>query len=240
MGIERLTGALAGKTMRWSMHSADVVVIGAGAMGSAAAWWLAREARQVVLLEQFEQGHARGSSHGGTRIFRVTYPDPAYVSLARAALGAWRELEADVGQTLVECTGGVDHGDTTTIRALAAALDASAAPHELLSPEAASRRWPGMRFDEAVLSQPDGGRCLADRALQALQRRAGELGADLRFAVGPATVRASGDGAVVRAGDEEWRAGAVVLTAGPWIGQVLAQGDLAVRQLPLRVVQDQI
>lgn len=226
--------------MRWSMHSADVVVIGAGAMGSAAAWWLAREARHVVLLEQFEQGHARGSSHGGTRIFRVTYPDPADVALARAALAAWSELEADVGRTLVERTGGVDHGDAATIHALAAALDAAAAPYELLSPEAAGRQWPGMRFDVAVLSQPDGGRCLADRTLRALHDRAGELGADLRFAVGPASVRASGDGAVVRAGDQEWRAGAVVVTAGPWMAKVLADGGLAARRPPLRVVQDQV
>ena len=49
---------------------ADVVVVGGGAMGSAAAWWLARDGRSVVLLERFEQGHARGSSHGPSRIFR--------------------------------------------------------------------------------------------------------------------------------------------------------------------------
>ena len=57
------------------MH-ADVVVIGAGGMGSSAAWRLARAGRQVVLLERFERGHAWGSSHGATRIFRVSYRDP--------------------------------------------------------------------------------------------------------------------------------------------------------------------
>ena len=77
-------------------------------MGSAAAWWLARRGRQVVLLERFEQGHIRGSSHGGSRIFRFAYPDPDYVRLAQAALPLWRELEADAGRSLVETTGGID------------------------------------------------------------------------------------------------------------------------------------
>ena len=57
----------------------DTVVIGAGAMGSAAAWWLARRGREVLLVEQFDRGHTKGSSHGGSRIFRYAYADPALV-----------------------------------------------------------------------------------------------------------------------------------------------------------------
>ena len=63
-----------------------MAVIGAGAMGSAAAWWLARRGVDVVLFDQFEAGHTRGSSHGATRIFRMAYDDPAYVRMAQAAL----------------------------------------------------------------------------------------------------------------------------------------------------------
>ncbi len=76
----------------------DVVILGAGAMGSATAWWLARRGREVVLLEQFEQGHAKGSSHGGSRIFRLAYDEPAYVRMAQESLPLWRELEADTGR----------------------------------------------------------------------------------------------------------------------------------------------
>jgi sarcosine oxidase len=194
----------------------DVVVVGGGAMGSSTAWWLARRGRDVVLLEQFEQGHARGSSHGATRIFRFAYPYPDYVRLAQRALPLWRELEADAGRTLLETTGAVDHGDPASVDATAAALAACNAPHERLSPDAAAERWPHMRLDRAVVFHPDGGRCLAGATVAALQERAAAHGADVRFGTGPAVVRAAGDGVAVRAGDEEWIAPVAVVTAGAW------------------------
>ena len=75
------------------------VIIGAGAMGSAAAYHLARRGEPVVLIEQFALGHDRGSSHGAARITRHSYADPRYARLMPAAFRAWRELEADAGET---------------------------------------------------------------------------------------------------------------------------------------------
>lgn len=200
----------------------DVVVVGAGSMGSATAWWLARRGVDVVLLEQFELGHDRGSSHGETRIFRFAYPEPRYVELAMEALPLWRELEADAGRTLLETTGAVDHGDPAAIAATAAALDACGAPYELLTPAEAAERWPAMRFDTAALFHPDGGRCLAGATVAALQERAAAHGAVVRGGVGPASVSVAGDGVVVRTpGGGSWEARVAVVTAGAWVGRVL-------------------
>ncbi|MBA2282262.1 MAG: FAD-dependent oxidoreductase, partial [Acidimicrobiia bacterium] len=127
------------------MQRVDAVVVGAGAVGASTAWWLARRGRHVVVVEQFDRGHARGSSHGATRIFRFAYPDPTYVRLAQAALPLWRELEAEAGRTLLEVTGAVDHGDLAAIEATAEALRACGARHEVLTPAAAAERWPHMR-----------------------------------------------------------------------------------------------
>ncbi|MGI8722372.1 MAG: FAD-dependent oxidoreductase, partial [Geodermatophilaceae bacterium] len=77
----------------------DVLVVGGGAMGSAAAWQLARRGQSVLLLERFEAGHALGASHGGVRIFRYGYDDPTYVRMVQHALPLWRDLEADAGET---------------------------------------------------------------------------------------------------------------------------------------------
>src|SRR6188768_4589473 len=111
----------------------DAVVIGAGAMGSAAAWWLARRGRDVVLAEQFGAGHVRGSSHGEVRVFRFAYPDTHYVRMAQEALPLWRELEDDSQLTLLDQTGCVDHGDEQALAAISAALTAADAPHQLLT-----------------------------------------------------------------------------------------------------------
>src|SRR5882672_7296132 len=113
-----------------SAHKVDVVVIGAGAMGSSTAWWLARRGVDVVLLEQFEPGHTRGSSHGGTRIFRFAYYDPIYVRMAQASLPLWRELEDDAGEPLLDTTGAVDHGNANSIDLVATAMSACDAPFE--------------------------------------------------------------------------------------------------------------
>src|SRR6516165_12593490 len=83
------------------------VIVGAGAMGSAAAYHLARRGESVLLIEQFALGHDRGSSHGAARITRHSYADPAYARLMPAAFRAWRELEADAGETVYLRTGGV-------------------------------------------------------------------------------------------------------------------------------------
>src|SRR4051795_10564546 len=83
------------------------VVVGAGAMGSAAAYHLARRGEPVVLIEQFALGHDRGSSHGAARITRHSYADPHYARLMPEAFAAWRTLEAEAGQNLYVRTGGV-------------------------------------------------------------------------------------------------------------------------------------
>src|SRR5580692_4739784 len=83
------------------------VIVGAGAMGSAAAYHLARRGEPVVLIEQFALGHDRGSSHGAARITRHSYADPAYARLMRAAFRAWKDFEADAGETVYVRTGGV-------------------------------------------------------------------------------------------------------------------------------------
>ena len=219
------------------MQRVDVVIIGAGAMGSATAWWLARRGRSVALVEQFEQGHARGSSHGASRIFRYAYADPRYVHMAQAALPLWRELEDDAGTTLLEVTGGLDHGVPALVEPVASAIAACGVEHERLTADAARDRWPGMRFEGGVVHCPGAGRCLADATVLALQRRAAALGGDVRFSTGPATLTWSDGGAVVRAADHEWTASAAVVTAGAWLSTVLGS-RLALP--PLRVSRERI
>ena len=121
-------------------RDADIVVIGAGITGVATARALAQAGRGVILVEQFGSGHERGSSHGASRIFRLSYPDPHYVRLAQGALQSWRELEAECGEQLIVQTGGLDFGPVAAENARA--LAACGVRHELLTGAQVTARWP--------------------------------------------------------------------------------------------------
>src|SRR5579863_9816037 len=137
-------------------------------MGSATAWWLARWGLDVVLIEQFEAGHERGSSHGSSRIFRLAYPDPSYIDLARRTVPLWRELEDDAGVELLTTTGGIDCGDPASLQLITEALARTGVPHSIVDPREAAQRWPGFSFDGPVVFQPDAGRLCAGVAVHAL------------------------------------------------------------------------
>lgn len=214
---------------------ADVVIIGAGAAGASTAWHLARRGRDVVLLERFARGHAWGSSHGATRIFRVAYRDPLYSRLAAESIPMWRALERESGETLLEQTGQLDHGFPTAIDEIEATLRAGGWAFDRLTPAEAHGRWPGMDFDEAVVYSPDGGRVFADRTIEALLRLADEAGAELRFEEPALAIEPAGDGVRVMTPRGEITTRAVVVSAGGWLPQLAGLGDFGIRLPRLQV-----
>jgi sarcosine oxidase len=216
---------------------ADVVVIGGGAIGSAAAWHLAERGRGVVLLERFTPGHKNGASHGSSRNFNQAYSDPHYVAMLRESLTLWRQLEAETGQSLLETTGIANHGVNPAFDAVHEALNSAGIPAEFLSTVEAGRRWPGIRFDTRVLFTPESGRLNADRSVAALQAAAASRGADVRHGVRVTGVRVLGDDevAVTFSGTTATSptsssstttstviARRVVVTAGAWTESLLA------------------
>lgn len=95
-------------------ESFDVIVAGLGAVGSAAAFHLARNGQKVLGLDRFTPPHSFGSSHGQTRIIREAYFEhPLYVPLVQRAYKLWDELERLSGRSLLRITGGlmVGHPD---------------------------------------------------------------------------------------------------------------------------------
>ena len=88
--------------------SYDVIVIGLGGMGSAAAYRLAQRGLRVLGLDRHPPVHDQGSSHGSSRITRQAYfEDPAYVPLLLRAAELWPQIEADAGRKVVLWTGGL-------------------------------------------------------------------------------------------------------------------------------------
>src|SRR5262245_25727011 len=163
----------------------DAIVIGAGGMGSAAAYHLARRGARVLALEQFDIPHDLGSSHGISRIIRLAYWEhPDYVPLLRRAYELWRELEAAAGERLLIITGSIDAGDehSANIVGVKEACRRFQLPHEELDSTALTARFPGYRLPSDIVSilQLDGGFLLPERCIVAHVEAAQRAGAMVR------------------------------------------------------------
>ena len=214
-------------------RDADIVVVGAGIAGAATARALAGYPGSVLLLEQYALGHDRGSSHGTSRIFRLNYPDERFVRMALAADAAWRELEAERGERLIDRVGCLDLGPAA-IRS-ARAFAACGVRYERLSADEVSARWP-LRLEpgEIGVFQPDGGVTFADRAHAALLGEAVERGVEVRDGV-PVRALAADRGSVVLSLDRgELRARAAVVTAGAWAAGLVAGVGIELPVVPTR------
>ena len=215
-----------------------VAVIGVGATGSAALRFLAREGHQAVGFEQFEVGHARGSSHGESRIIRYTYPDALYTRLMRDSYTLWHELEKEAQQQLFVRCGGLYFGPATDagVQSTARALEESGLPFSKYLPEEANEKFPAMRFfeGEAILFQGSSGFLRASDCVRANARLALECGAEIRENTRITKVENCGPQVLVESEAGEEIFDAVLVTAGAWMSQVLAQA-----RLPLRVTRQQ-
>ncbi|MER6961243.1 N-methyl-L-tryptophan oxidase [Streptomyces sp. NPDC000618] len=215
-----------------------IAVVGAGLMGAATAWQLARKGHEVTLIEAYDIVHKHGSSHGSSRIVRRAYADPFYVGLTGQAYEQWRELEHDSSTPLLRTTGGLDMGEDRDPKAIADLLAAAGVPHELLGPEEASERWPYIRITGPVLYHPDAGVVDADQTVAACVRRAIEHGADAIIGARVTSIDVRGDERVLLRTDDgrEIVADTVVIAAGAWLPEL----RLPVPLPPLEVTQQQV
>jgi sarcosine oxidase len=214
----------------------DVVVIGAGAMGSAAAWQAARAGRTVVVLEQYAPGHLVGASHGATRNISAAYASDVYQGLLADARRLWGELEEASGTTLIDWVGLVQHGAGAPFDELRAAHARFGIRSELLAPEEAHDRWSGLRCAGPVLHTLDAGRVRAAEALRVLREQAEAHGATFRYETPARAVDVDGDRVVVATDATEYRPARLVVAAGAWTTKVLPP---ELRLPALRVTQEQ-
>ena len=196
----------------------DVIVLGAGGMGSAAAAHLARRGRRVLALERFGPAHALGSSHGGTRVYRQSYfEDPAYVPLLLRAWDRWHAL----GPECFTATGGLYVGapDGPTFGGSRLAAEQWGLSHEVLGPAEVAARYPtfALRPGELALVEDRAGYARPEAPVAEQLRRAAAAGAELRFGEPALSWTAGAGGVTVRTATGTAEAGTLVLTAGPWM-----------------------
>ncbi len=219
------------------------LVLGLGGIGSAAAYWLARQAGNDVLgLEQFPLGHLRGGSQDHSRIIRLSYHNPFYVNFAKAAYRAWAAVEADSGEQLVFKTGGLDlspAGSCLPLSDYANSLATCDIPFELLDAAEIMHRWPQWRLPAHVcgLYQAESGLVAAAKSNAAHQRLAKEYGAILQDNCPVTAVYPAHNEITVVAGDETYTCEKLVIAGGALSNKVLAHFGT---QINLPVTQEQV
>jgi monomeric sarcosine oxidase len=219
----------------------DVIVIGAGGVGSAAAYYLSKAGKKVLLLEQFELNHQNGSSYGYSRVIRYTYDNPIYVDLMRDAYPLWFALQAEAGEQLYIKTGGLDFGfpHVDTFQRMKASLEASQLDYEHLTKAEIAQRYPQFALEDGMagLFHPDSGLLKTSRCVLAHIRLAQERGATVMDQTPVLKILPSENGVEVQTEKDVYRCDLIVLTVGSWAQGLLAEQGL---HLPLKIMPCQL
>jgi sarcosine oxidase len=221
----------------------ETIVLGLGGIGSGALYWLARRAGSNVLgLEQFEIGHVRGGSQDHSRIIRLSYHTPGYVELARAAYKAWAVVEADIGESLIMKTGGLDlypANPAIPSDAYTESMTAAGVPFDWLIAEEVMTRWPQFHLTDDVTAvyQGESGIAPAAKCNAAHLRQAQAHGAVIRDNAPVTAIRDLGGDIEIVAGGDMYRCQKLVVACGAWTNHALAHFNL---KLPLTITQEQV
>jgi len=207
----------------------DVIVLGLGGMGSAAAAHLAARGSRVLGIERFTPAHDRGASHGESRIIRQAYfEDPAYVPLLLRGYELWDELERE-SPGILTVTGGLMIGrpDSAAVAGSVASARRWDLPHELLDAEQVRRRFPALAPDDetVALYEPNAGYVRPEQTVLAHLARATKHGATLNFGERVLDWQAHGDaeGVTVRTTQGIYTAGSLVIAPGAWAPGLLPE-----------------
>lgn len=219
----------------------DLIVVGLGAMGSAAAAHAASRGRRVLGVEQFQPAHDQGSSHGRSRVIRLAYFEhPAYVPLLRRSYELWRRLEAATGRDLLQITGGLMIGspDTAVVSGSVRSAREHQLDHELLDAAELHRRFPAFtpRLETVALYEHEAGSLAPEEAIRAHLDVAADNGAQLHFDERVDDWRVLPSGTIeVRTSRARYAAEKLILAPGAWAGALFK-----LAWLPLAVEPQQL
>jgi sarcosine oxidase len=215
------------------MDKYDIVVLGLGAMGSAAAFQLAKRGRNVLGLDQFAPPHRLGSSHGETRITRLAIGEGEhYTPLVMRSHELWREIEQETGADLLTVTGGLIISSTARTARLhvdqffsntVVAAEKYRIPHQILSAQDIRRRFPPfhVRDDEIGYYEPSAGFLRPEACIGAQLQFARKYGAAIHTNEKVLGFEASADEVTVTTDLRTYTAATLIISAGAWLPGLL-------------------
>ena len=205
-------------------RTSDLVVVGAGVMGTWTAFWAQTGGRQVTLLDAWGVGHARATSGDETRITRAAHgTDHLYTRWSRASLKHWKQFQEERGVKLFVPAGVLwfAHRDDAFEAASVPVFEAQGVPYERLDPQELQSRWPAIGINDGLrfaLYEPEGGALMARRGCQAVAEAFGRAGGRFeRSGVRPVRTKGGRLLDVQDSSGATWSGETFVFTCGPWL-----------------------
>jgi sarcosine oxidase len=230
------------------MATFDVIVLGLGAMGSAALYQLARRGAAVLGIDRFAPPHPYGSSGGETRITRIACGEGSeYSGFAQRSHAIWREIEGETGAELLTQNGllvisgkgprAAGHDNPEFLKTTIEAAQLAQVPHRVMTGAEVRTKFPAfnVRHDDVAYHDEVGGfvrpeRCIA--AQLSLGRRGGAAIQMNETALG---FESSAGGVRITTDKSSYMARRLIITAGPWLpellGDTLSSPFTAMRQV---------
>ncbi len=213
----------------------DLIVVGLGAMGSAALYQASRRGATALGIDRFDPPHSLGSSHGDTRITRSAIAEgEIYIPFVRRSNEIWRDLEARTGRTLFHVSGGLIIGSDSSsafhfqgdfVETSARIAQKFGIPHEVFGADEIIRRFPLLRPrpDERAYYEADAGVLRPERCIETQLELARQAGATIHTGEKVTGYEADAGGVTVTTETASYRAAKLILAAGAWIGELLPE-----------------
>src|SRR5262245_11302571 len=216
-------------------NNVDTIVLGLGAMGSAAIYQLAKRGHRVLGIDQFSPPHDYGSSHGETRIIRQAIGEgEQYVPLALRSYELWREIEREAAKELLVVTGGlvlesqqgqtIMHGRRNFLAQTTECARRFNIRHEILEPQEIRKRYPQFAVaTEFGYFEHETGYLRPELCIQAQLHLAERHGAKLQTNEKVLTIKPHGfnKGVSVTTDRAVYVADKLIIAAGSWVTQFL-------------------
>ena len=192
-------------------------------MGSSSAFYLSKLNLNILLIDQFEFQHNKGSSHGDSRIIRKSYIQQHFASLMKESYSLWGEIEESYQKKFIFKTGGLDIAEegSQDIKSVISACKQENIHHEIYTNREIKKKFPAFTLPDSHIGvfQPEAGIVKASFALSFFQNKALNNGLKTKTNEKVLKISYGVDYVVVSTDSNEYKTKKLVIAPGPWINE---------------------
>ncbi|MED4015663.1 N-methyl-L-tryptophan oxidase [Sutcliffiella cohnii] len=209
----------------------DVIIVGAGSMGMATGYFLAKRGVKTLLIDSFDPPHHNGSHHGSTRIIRHAYGEGSqYVPLLLRAQVLWEQLEKESNTTLFEKTGvlGIGPRDSAFINETIESANTHGLPLNVMSSTEMMEKWTGLDVPNHFVGcyEPLSGILYSEKCIEVYRELALNYNASYLPHTNVVDIQGEEDRVSIKTNSGDYYAKKVIVTAGAWTSKLLHSLEL--------------